>query len=139
MPVPAPVAGRVTRRPAAWTTMAALVVAGLVLFLAGVGVVIATGTRFVRAPVDLSGADAEAAYAACQRFARPQLKAPGPVTFAPIDRWTVQRYVDGRLRVRTHAEAANAAGRRIDVRVACRIRPLGGDRWDLESLSISTD
>jgi hypothetical protein len=119
--------------------MAALVVTGVVLFLTGVGVVVATGTRFVRAPIDLSGADAEAAYAACQQSARAQIKAPGPVTFAPIGRWTVRRYTDGRLRVRSHADAVNAAGRPVEIRVNCRLRPLGGDRWDLESLTVSTD
>lgn len=119
--------------------MASLVGVGLVLFLVGVGVVIATGTRFIRVPVDLSSADAEAGYAACQQFARAQLKAPGPVTFAPIGRWTVRRYTDGRLRVRSHADAVNAAGRTIEIRVACRLRPLGANRWDLESLTVSTD
>ena len=81
-------------------------------------------------PLNLSTTDAEAGYAACQRFALAQLKAPGPVTFAPIGRWTVRRYTDGRLRVRSHAAASNAAGRTIEIRVACRLRPLGGDRWD---------
>ncbi|MEO5824092.1 MAG: hypothetical protein ABIT71_26595 [Vicinamibacteraceae bacterium] len=134
-----PSLGPVSRRLAPWKIMAGLTAAGLVLFLAGVGVVVATGTRFVRVPVDLSSADAEAAYAACQRFALAQLKAPGPVTFAPIGRWTVRRYTDGRMRVRSHADAANAAGRLVEIRVACRLRPLGGDRWDLESLTVSTD
>ena len=112
---------------------------GLVLFLAGVGVVFATGSRYVRPPVDLSAADAEATYTACQGFARAQLKAPGAVTFAPI-RWrTVRRYADGRVHVRSHADAANAAGRVVEVRFSCTMRPLGGNRWDLENLTVWTD
>jgi hypothetical protein len=135
--MPAP--DHVSPRVAPWKIMAGLTAIGLVMFLASVGVVLATGTRFVSTPVDLSAPDAEAAYAACQKFALADLKSPGPVTFAPIGRWTVRRYADGRLRVRSHADATNAAGRTIDIRVACRMRPLGGDRWDLESLSVSTD
>ncbi len=119
--------------------MATLAVVGLLVIGGGAAVMVATNSHYIRPPVDLSMADAEATYAACQRFARAELKAPGPVTFASIGRRTVRRYADGRLRVRAHADATNAAGRHVDVRVICTMRPLGGDRWDLESLSISTD
>jgi hypothetical protein len=119
--------------------MAWLVVAGLVLGLAGVGLVVATGFGHVRPPVDLSIADADAAYGACQRFARTQINASGPVTFAPIGRRTVRRYGDGRILVRSHADATNAAGRQVEFRLACTLRPLGADRWDLEALTIHTD
>ena len=84
-------------------------------------------------------ADAEATYAACQGFVRKQLKAPGPVTFAPL-RWrTVRRYADGRRFVRSHVDATNAAGRVVEVRLTCTLRPLGADRWDLESLTLRSD
>ena len=72
-------------------------------------------------------------------FVRTQLKAPGPVTFAPIRRRTVRRYADGRVLVRSHADATNAAGRLVEIRITCTMRPLGGDRWDLEGLSLRTD
>ena len=68
------------------------------LGVAGVGLVVATGLGYVRPPVDLSFGVADAAYGACQRFVRTQLKARGPVTFAPISRRTVRRYADGRVR-----------------------------------------
>ncbi len=130
---------RTAVRPAAWKTMVALVVAGLVLGVAGVGLVVATGTGYVRPAVDLSFADADAAYGACQRFVLTQLKAPGPVTFAPIRRRTVRRYADGRVFVRTHADMANAAGRLVEIGVTCTMRPLGDDRWNLEGLSVRSD
>jgi hypothetical protein len=126
-------------RPAAWKTMAALVVVGLVLGLAGVGLVVATGSAYVRPPVDLSFGDADAAYGACQRFVRTQLKAPGPVTFAPIGRRTVRRYADGRVRVRSHADVTNASGRVVELHLTCTMRPLEGDRWDLQGLSLRTE
>ena len=116
-----------------------LAVVGLVLGVAGVALVVATGSGYLRPPVDLSMADAERAYGACQGFARTQLKAPGEVTFAPIRRRTVRRYADGRVLVRSHADAANAAGRMVEFRVSCTLRPLGGDRWDLENLTVRTD
>ena len=125
-------------RPAAWKTMVALAVVGLGLGVAGVGLVVATGSGYVRPP-DLSFADADAAYGACQGFVRTQLKAPGPVTFAPIGRRTVRRYADGRVLVRSHADATNAAGRLVEIRITCTMRPLGGDRWDLEGLSVRSD
>lgn len=130
---------RPAHRPAAWKVMAGLTAVGLVFFAAGAAVIVATGSRWIRQPVDLTAADAEASYAACQRFARADLKSPGPVTFAPLGWRTVRRYSDGRVRVRTHADATNGAGRLIEVRVACTMRALGADRWDLESLSVSTD
>jgi hypothetical protein len=130
---------RAAVRPAAWKTMLALVVVGLVLGGAGVGLVVATGSGYVRPAVTLSMADAEAAYGACQEFARAQLKAPGPVTFAPVRRRTVRRYADGRVLVRSHADVTNAAGHLIEFRVTCTLRPLTGDRWDLEGLSLRTD
>ena len=126
-------------RPAAWKTMAALVVVGLVLGFAGVGLVVATGSGYVRPPVDLSFGDADAAYGACQGFVRTQLKAPGPVTFAPISRRTVRRYADGRVRVRSHADVTNAAGRVVEIHITCTMRPLEGNRWDLEGLALRTD
>ena len=118
--------------------MVSLVVVGLVLGFAGVGLLVATGSGYVRPP-DLSFADADAAYGACQGFARAQLKAPGPVTFAPIRRRTVRRYADGRVMVRSHADATNAAGRVVEIRLTCTMRPLGGDRWDLEGLALRSD
>jgi len=119
--------------------MAALAVVGLVLGFAGVGLVVATGSGYLRPPVDLSFGDADAAYGACQRFVRAQLKAPGPVTFAPISRRTVRRYVDGRVRVRSHADVTNAAGRLVEIHITCTMRPLEGDRWDLEGLAVRSD
>jgi hypothetical protein len=119
--------------------MVALVVVGLVLGVAGVGLVVATGSGYVSPPADLSFADADAAYGACQRFVSTQLKTPGPVTFAPIRRRTVRRYADGRVLVRSHADATNAAGRLVEIRIACTMRPLGGDRWDLERLAVHGD
>ncbi|MFI5076048.1 MAG: hypothetical protein ACHQRO_01840 [Vicinamibacteria bacterium] len=119
--------------------MAALAVVGLVLGFAGVGLVVATGSGYLRPPVDLSLDDADAAYGACQRFVRTQLKAPGPVTFAPISRRTVRRYVDGRVRVRSHADVTNAAGRLVEIHITCTMRPLEGDRWDLEGLAVRSD
>jgi hypothetical protein len=119
--------------------MAGLAVAGLVLGLIGAGVLAATGSWILRLPTDLTFADAEAAYTGCQQFVRPQLKAPGPVTFAPIGQHTARRYVDGRYRVRSHADVVNAAGRRVEVGFSCTLRPLGSDRWTLEGLSIWTD
>jgi hypothetical protein len=125
-------------RPAAWKTMVSLAAVGLVLGLAGVGLVVATGSGYVRPPVDLSFGDADAAYGACQGFVRTQLKAPGPVTFAPIGRRTVRRYADGRVRVRSHADVSNAAGRLVEIHITCTMRPLG-DRWDLEGLALRSD
>jgi len=119
--------------------MVSLLAVGLVIGVAGVGLVVATGSAYVRPPVDLSFADADAAYGACQDFVRTQLKAPGPVTFAPIGRRTVRRYADGRVLVRSHADATNAAGRLVEIRVTCTMRPRGGDRWDLEGLTLRTD
>jgi hypothetical protein len=119
--------------------MASLVVVGLGLGLAGGGMVVATGSSYVRPTVDLTLADADATYAACQGFVRTQLKASGPVTFAPIRGRTVRRYADGRAYVRSHADAPNAAGRVVEIRFACTLRPLGGDRWTLEDLTVSTD
>jgi hypothetical protein len=119
--------------------MGGLAVAGLVFGLAGAGVMVATGSWDVRPQLDLTFADAEAAYTGCQQFVRPQLKAPGPVTFAPIGHRTSRRYVDGRYHVRSHADVVNAAGRLVEVHFSCTLRPLGGDRWNLESLSIWTD
>ena len=88
----------------------------------------------------MSFADADAAYGACQRFVLTQLKAPGPVTFAPIQRRTVRRYADGRVFVSAaHADMANAAGRLVEIGVTCTMRPLGGDAWDLEGLSVRSD
>jgi hypothetical protein len=126
-------------RPAAWKTMLGLVVVGLVLGVAGVGLVVATGSGDVRPLVDLSVPEAEAAYGACRDFARTRLDAPGPVTFAPLGRRTVRRYADGRVRVRSHADATNAAGRLVEVRVTCTMRPAGGHRWDLEGLALRSD
>jgi hypothetical protein len=100
---------------------------------------VATDSWDIRPQTDLTFADAEAAYGGCQQFVRPQLKVPGPVTFAPIGRRTSRRYVDGRYRVRSHADVVNAAGRLVEIRFACTLRPLGADRWTLESLSIWTD
>jgi hypothetical protein len=126
-------------RPATWKTMLWLAVVGLVLGVAGVALVVATGSAYVRPLVDLSMADAERAYGACQGFARTQLKASGTVTFAPMRRRTVRRYADGRVLVRSHADAANAAGGVVEIRVSCTLRPLGGERWDLETLTLRTD
>jgi hypothetical protein len=119
--------------------MVVLVVVGLVLGVAGVGLVVATGSAYVRPPIDLSFADADAAYGACQGFVRAQLGAPGPVTFAPIGRRTVRRYADARVLVRSHADATNAAGRLVEIRIACTMRPLGSGRWNLESLTLRSD
>jgi hypothetical protein len=119
--------------------MAALTAVGLGLALAGAGLVVATGSGRLRPAVEVSLADTEATYDACQGFVRAQLKAQGPVTFAPLRRRTVRRYADGRVYVRSHADAPNAAGRLVEVRFACTLRPLGGNRWDLESLRVSTD
>jgi hypothetical protein len=118
--------------------MVALAVVGLVLGFAGVGLVIATGSGYVRPP-DLSLADADAAYGACQGFVRTQLKAAGPVTFAPLRRRTVRRYADGRVLVRSHADVTSAAGHLVEIRITCTMRPLGGDRWDLEGLALRSD
>src|SRR3954463_13558403 len=119
-------------RPAAWKIMAGLAVIGLVLGVAGVALVIATGSLYVRPPVDLSFGDADAAYGACQGFARAQLKDAGPVTFEPVRRRPGRRSPDGRVFVRAHADTTNAAGRPVDIHVACTMRPLGGERWELE-------
>ena len=119
--------------------MIALAVVGLVLGVAGVGLVIATGSGYTRPPVDLSFGDADAAYGACQGFVRKQIKAPGEVSFAPIRRRTVRRYADGRVLVKSHADVENAADRFVEIRIACTMRPLGGDKWDLETLVVSTD
>lgn len=119
--------------------MIALAVVGLILGVAGVGLVIATGSGYVRPPVDLSFADSDAAYTACQGFVRKQIKAPGEVTFAPIRRRTVRRFADGRVLVTSHAEVENTAERFVEIRITCTMRPLGGDRWDLETLVVSTD
>jgi hypothetical protein len=124
---------------APWKIAAGLTVTGVLLFLAGVAVVVATGSHYVRPTVDLSSTEAESAYEACQAYARKDLKAPGPVTFEPLRRWNVRRYMDGRVRVRASADGVNGAGRAIDLRVACRLRPIGAGRWELESLSVSTD
>jgi hypothetical protein len=129
---------RAAVRPA-WKTMVWLLVVGLVLGLAGAGLVVATGSGYLRPTVALSNAEAEAGYGACQRFVRTELKASGTVTFAPIGTRTVRRYSDGRLLVRSHADAANAAGRLVEFRFACTLRPLGDGRWDLEGLRVSTD
>jgi hypothetical protein len=130
---------RATSRPAAWKTMLALAGIGLALSLAGAGLLVATGSGYARPAAPLSMADAESSYAACQDFLRAQLKATGPVTFAPIRMRTVRRYRDGRIYVRSHAETPNAAARPVDVRFTCTMRPLSGGRWDLEGLSVSTD
>lgn len=119
--------------------MAWLAVVGLALGLAGAGVIVATGSGSLRPPIDLSPAEADAIYAACQDFVRPRLPAKGPVTFAPMRRRTVRHYGDGRAYVRAHADAANAAGRLVEFRFACTLRPLDGGRWDLEGLRVSTD
>ena len=119
--------------------MLALVVVGLVLGFAGVGLVVATGSAYIRPPADLSLADADAAYGACQGFVRTQLETPGPVTFAPIRRRTVRRYADGRVLVRSHADVTNAAGRLVEVHITCTMRLRGGDRWDLEGLALRID
>jgi hypothetical protein len=119
--------------------MVALAVVGLVLGFAGVGLLVATGSGYVRPPVDLSFADADTAYGACQQFAFTRLETPGPVTFAPIRRRTVRRYPDGRVLVRSRADATNAAGRHVEIRISCTMRPLGGDRWELEGFSVSSD
>jgi hypothetical protein len=116
-----------------------LAATGFGLGLAGAAVLAAIGAGYVPPAADLTLADAEAAYGGCQQFVREQLKAPGPVTFAPIGRRTARRFVDGRFRVRSHADVTNAAGRLVEIRFGCTIRPLGGDRWALESLSMSTD
>jgi len=115
-----------------------LTVVGLVLGVAGVALVVATGAGYRRPPVDLSIADAERAYGACQGFARTQLEASGAVTFAPMRRRTVRRYADGRVLVRSHADA-NAAGGVVEIKVSCTLRPLAGERWDLENLTLRTD
>jgi hypothetical protein len=130
---------RAAIRPAVWKTMAGLVVVGVGLGLAGAGLVVATGSGYLRPTVPLSNADAEAAYGACQGFVRTNLKASGPLTFAPIRMRTVRRYSDGRLLVRSHADAPNAAGRLVEMRFACTLRPIGSGRWDLEGLRVSTD
>jgi hypothetical protein len=89
--------------------------------------------------MDLTLGDAEATYGACQQFVRAQLKAPGPVTFAPIRRRTVRRYADGRVFVRSHMDATNAAGRLVEIRLSCTMRPLDGGRWSLEGLSLRSE
>lgn len=119
--------------------MVTLAVVGLVLGFAGVGLLVATGSGYVRPPLDLAFADADAAYSACQGFVRAQLKAPGPVTFAPVQRRTVRRYADGRVLVRSHADATNAAGRLVEIRITCTMRTLGGERWALEGLALRSD
>ena len=128
-----------SRRPAAWKVMGGLTIIGLVIGLTGAGLMAVTGSGAVRPRVDLSEADAEAAYAACQRFVREQTKAPGPLTFAPLGWRTARRFVDGRYSVRSRALVANQAGHLVDIRVACVIRPLGGDRWQLDDLTITSD
>jgi hypothetical protein len=119
--------------------MASLAVGGLVLALAGAGLVVATESGVLRPAVDLSLTDAQSTYEACQGFVRPKLETPGPVTFAPIGRRTSRRYGGGRVLVRSHADAPNAAGRLVEFRFACTMRPHDGGRWDLESLRVSTD
>jgi hypothetical protein len=133
-----PVTGA-TRRPSAWKVMGGLAVIGLVLGLAGAGLMAVTGSGYTPPPLDLTQADADAAYTACQRFVREQVKVAGPLTFAPLSRRTARRFVDGRYRVRSHADAANQAGHLVEIHVACTIRPLGGDRWQLDDLSVTTD
>jgi hypothetical protein len=128
------------RRTASWKIMAGLAVAGFVVALAGAAVIVATGSWYVLPPTDLTFADAEAAYTSCQQFVRPQFKTPGPVTFAPLGRRTTQRYVDGRYRVRSHADVVNGAGRLVEVRFSCTLRPTGvAQRWTLENTTIWTD
>jgi hypothetical protein len=119
--------------------MAWLAVVGLALGLAGAGVIVVTGSGSIRPASDLSPADAEATYAACQGFVRPRLQTPGPVTFAPIRRRTVRHYGDGRAYVRAHADAPDAAGRVVEMRFTCTLRPIDGGRWELEGLTVSTD
>jgi hypothetical protein len=119
--------------------MAALVAVGFGLALIGTGLVVATGSGYIRPPVEISLADSEATYDACQSFVRAELKGFGPLTFAPIRNRTVRRYADGRVYVRSHADAPNAAGRMVEIRFSCKLRPLGAARWDLEGLSVSTD
>ena len=119
--------------------MGGLTIVGFGLGLAGAAVLAAIGTGYVRPPVDLTLAEAEAAYDNCQRFVREDFKAPGPFTFAPIGRNTARRFADGRYRVRSHADVVNGAGRLVEVRFACTIRPINGGRWALEGLSVSTD
>lgn len=62
--------------------MGGLTIVGFGLGLAGAAVLAAIGTGYVRPPVDLTLAEAEAAYDNCQRFVREDFKAPGPFTFA---------------------------------------------------------
>jgi hypothetical protein len=119
--------------------MLALAGVGLALGLSGAGLIVVTGSGYARPAAPLSMADAETSYRACQGFLRGQLKATGPVTFAPMRMRTVRRYSDGRIHVRSHADTPNAAGRPVEVRFTCTMRPLGGNRWDLEGLSVSTD
>ena len=119
--------------------MVALVVVGLVLGVRGGRSGRRDRVRLRPSAGGPSFADADAAYGACQRFAGTQLKAPGPVTFAPIRRRTVRRYADGRVLVRSHADVTNAAGRLVEIRITCTMRPLGGDRWDLEGLAVRSD
>ena len=120
--------------------MGGLAVAGFVLALAGAGVIVATGSWYVLPQTDLTFADAEAAYSSCQQFVRPRLKAGGPVSFAPIGRRTARRYMDGRYRVRAHADVTTASGRVVEIGFVCTLRPTGGaDRWALDGLSIWTD
>jgi hypothetical protein len=126
-------------RPATWKTIVWLVTVGLGLGVAGTGLVVVTGAGYARRTVDLSNADAEAAYAACQGFVRTQLGASSPVTFAPIRMRTVRRYGDGRVLVRSRADATNAAGRLVEIHLACTLRPLGADRWSLENLTLRSD
>ena len=119
--------------------MAVLVAVGVGLAAAGAGLVVATGSGYVRPTVDLSMADAEATFEACQGFVRTRLDAPGTITFAPTRGRSVRRYVDGRVYVRSSARAPNAAGRLVEVRFACTLRWLPDNRWDLEGLRVSTD
>ena len=119
--------------------MATLVAVGFGLALVGTGVVVMTESGYIRPAVDISLADTEATYDACQNFVRAEVKGFGPLTFAPIRSRTVRRYADGRVYVRSHADAPNAAGRVVEIRFACKLRPLGAARWDLEDLSVSTD
>ena len=119
--------------------MGGLTVVGLGLGLAGAAALAAIGAGYVRPPADITLADAEAAYDSCQRFVRDDFKAPGPFTFAPISRRTARRYTDGRYHVRSHADVMNGAGRLVEVRFTCTIRPMGGGRWALDGLSVSTD
>jgi hypothetical protein len=80
--------------------------------------------------------DEVSAYTICQQFVEDGLKAPRTAKFPWGASDRTVHLGGGKYRVRAYVDAQNSFGAMIRSNFDCTVQWTGGDRWNLEALSI---